>query len=221
MLLKCNFCDPTLTKKDRESGLKSTKSIDIDKDNYVKDEKNKYYHVECYTHHLIKRKKLSKEEAEEKTKEREDVLKEELEELKNKDKFYQWIKSFYDAALPAYYCTQISNIVKGEHEKTNEPIGYHILLDIYEKMRLYLIKNAAKKNFKTTGQRMNYDLAVVIGNYGDYKSYIEKQKSEVETTKTTTTTLSDQKKVSNALKKKEEKEDENFNLYDVLDDILL
>jgi hypothetical protein len=221
LLLKCNYCDPTITKDMREQGLKPTKSINSEVDGYVKDEKNKYYHVECYVQHLMKRKKMGEEEAREKLKIQMDLVKAELKEMEEKDKFYKWIMNFYDSSLPAYYCTKITEIINGQYEKVNEAIPYGTLLDIYEKLANFLRKNAFKKDFKNTGQRMNYDLAVVIGKYGDYKKYIEKQKIEQETAKATSDTLEDQTKVNHVLKKKEKAENEDFHLSDVLDELLL
>jgi hypothetical protein len=221
LLLKCNYCDPTITKIMREQGLKSTKSINPEFDEYVKDEKNKYYHVECYVQHLIKRKKIGEEEAREKLKIQLELVKVELKQMEDKDKFYKWIMNFYDSSLPAYYCTKITEIVNGQYEKVNEAISYEVLFDIYDKMANYLRKNAFKKNFQNIGQRMNYDLAIIIGKYGDYKKYIEKQKLEQETTNATNSTLKDQTKVNHVLKKKEVTENEDFNLSDVLDELLL
>jgi hypothetical protein len=221
LLLKCNYCDPTITKIMREQGLKSTKSINPEFDEYVKDEKNKYYHVECYVQHLIKRKKIGEEEAREKLKIQLELVKVELKQMEDKDKFYKWIMNFYDSSLPAYYCTKITEIVNGQYEKVNEAISYEVLFDIYDKMANYLRKNAFKKNFQNIGQRMNYDLAIIIGKYGDYKKYIEKQKLEQETTNATNSTLQDQTKVNHVLKKKEVTENEDFNLSDVLDELLL
>jgi hypothetical protein len=220
LLLKCNFCDPTVTKKMKEEGIKPTKSIDTEADDYVKDDKSKYYHAGCYVQHLIKRKKFSEEDALIKLRIQRDLVQEELKELREKSSFYDWIKQFYDSPLPAYYCTKVSEIVKGVHEKVNEPIPYNILQDIYQKMATYLRKNAAYKNFNNIGQRMNYDLAVVLGNYGDYKNYLAKQKIEKENTKQATTSIEDQKKISKVIRKKEEKS-EDFSLSDVLDDLLL
>jgi hypothetical protein len=221
LLLKCNYCDPTITKIMREQGLKSTKSINPEFDEYVKDEKNKYYHVECYVQHLIKRKKIGEEEAREKLKIQLELVKVELKQMEDKDKFYKWIMNFYDSSLPAYYCTKITEIVNGQYEKVNEAISYEVLFDIYDKMANYLRKNAFKKNFQNIGQRMNYDLAIIIGKYGDYKKYIEKQKLEQETTNATNSTIQDQTKVNHVLKKKEVTENEDFNLSDVLDELLL
>lgn len=204
----------------KEEGIKPTKSINTEVDEFVKDDKGKYYHSNCYLKHLIKRKKISTEEAKNNLEVQKKIIEAELKEMKDKDRFYSWIKSFYESALPAYFCTKINEIIKGTHEKVNEPIPYHVLLDIYEKMEKYLRKNAVNKNFKNTGQRMNYDLAVVIGNYGDYKKYIEKQKIEIEKAKMATVTISDQKKIDTVIKKKESK-DEEFNLSDALDDLLL
>jgi hypothetical protein len=221
MLLKCNYCDPTLTKEMKNKGFKGTKSINTDIDHYIRDEKNKYYHSECYVKHLIKRKKMDENEARDMLEIQTIKFKEELKKQIDKDKFYRWIMSYYDAPLPSYFCMKINEIINGTYEKTNEPIPYITLLDIYDKMGIYLNKNAANKNFKNTGQRMNYDLAVVLGKFGDYKKYIDKQKYEVEKAIMVKETLQDQKKITHVIKNKENKSNEEFNLSDVLDDMLL
>ncbi|MED3562392.1 hypothetical protein [Bacillus xiapuensis] len=221
MLLKCNFCDPVLTKEMRLNGLKNSKSINTETDQYVKDEKNKYYHVECYVQHLMKRKKMGEMEARDKLNVQLEKVQKELKEMEDKDRFYKWIMNFYDTALPAYFCTKISEIISGQYEKVNEPIPYTTLLDIYEMMATFLNKNAFNKSFKNKGQRMNYDLAVVLGKYGDYKSYKERMKNEQDKVEITKEALDDQNKINHVLKKKNEQDDEGFNLSDVLEDILL
>lgn len=221
MLLKCNYCDPTLTKEMKVQGYKGKKSINTETDEYVKDEKNKYYHINCYIQHLIKRKHMDESEAIATMEIQLAKVKQDLKELQEKDRFYKWIMKYYDTSLPSYYCTKVTEIISGTYEKVNEPIPYNILLDIYEKMAIYLNKNASRKMFKNIGQRMNYDLAVVLGRYGDYKNYIEKQKLEKEKTIIVKETLQDQKKISQIIKNKEENNNQSFNLSDVINDMLL
>jgi hypothetical protein len=222
MLLKCNYCDPVITKEMKAQGIKGKKSINTDTDEYIKDEKNKYYHTDCYVQHLIIRKHMNETEAIEKMEFQLIKVKQDLKELQDKDKFYKWIMKYYDTSLPSYFCMKITDIINGTYEKVNEPIPYTVLLDIYEKMSIYLNKNAFRKTFKNIGQRMNYDLAVVLGHYGDYKNYIEKQKLEKEKVVMVKETLQDQKKISQVIKNKENNNDnQSFNLSDVINDMLL
>lgn len=223
MLLKCQVCDPTVTRKMRDDGVKPIKTINTKVDEYVKDEKNKYYHAGCYVQHLIKKKKMSEEEANSKLNERICTTKKELKELEQKDEFYQWIKNYYDASLPAYFCTKVAEIVKGTHERVNEPISYEILLDIYKTMAVYLHKNANRNNIKKTKDRMNYDLAVVIGNYGDYKKYKMKEKQDSLSKIDVENKINDAKRYQDMIgdRVKQSKNDNDFELLDVLEDLLL
>jgi hypothetical protein len=221
MFLKCNYCDLTLTKEMKSQGFKVKKSINTETDEYVKDEKNKYYHTQCYVQHLIQRKRMNENDAKITMEIQLAKVKQDLKELQEKDRFYKWIMKYYDTSLPSYYCTKITEIISGTYEKVNEPIPYIILLDIYEKMSIYLNKNASRKTFKNIGQRMNYDLAVVLGRYGDYKNYIERQKLEQEKTVIVKETLKEQKKMDRILKNKEENDNQSFNLSDVINDMLL
>ncbi|PKR83523.1 hypothetical protein [Heyndrickxia camelliae] len=221
MLLKCNYCDPKISKEMKANGIKPIKTINTSSDQYIKDEKGKYYHVECYVQHLIK-KKYTEEEARKKLEERMEITKNEIQETLDRDEFFQWIKNYYDSSLPSYFCMKVSEIVKGTHDQVNEPISYVTLLDIYRTMAVYLHKNAMKKNFKKTGQRMNYDLAVVIGNYGDYKKYKERERQSNLSKIDIESKIHESKNYSNIIKKvnKKDKNDE-FDLLDVMDELLL
>jgi hypothetical protein len=221
MKYKCNFCDPTVTKKMKEEGIKPTKSIDTEKDEFVKDDKGKYYHLECFKSHLTKRKKLSEDEIEELLLERLEITKQENKENEEKDNFLQWIMDFYDGSLPAYFLKKLQSVREGKYQGLNESIDYFTLLDIYQHLEKYLRKIAGQKNLKNVTQQMNYDLAVVVGNYGDYKRYKAKQVLEQDKTEVAKKTVSEQSKIKTALDKKKNNDGDNFSLHDVMDDILL
>lgn len=205
----------------KEEGMKPVKSIDTDKNQFIKDEKKKYYHTDCYKLHLAKRFKLTEEEIQQKLDERLEVTIKEVEEAAEKDLFLKWIMDFYDGSLPSFFLKKLQSVRDGSHEGINEPITYDTLLDIYKQMEKYLRKVAAHKNIKKVPQQMNYDLAVVIGNYGDYKKYISQQKLDIEKAANAIKTVDDQKKIETAITKKKESDEQGFNLSDVLDDILL
>jgi hypothetical protein len=215
LLYKCNYCDPKVKR-----GEKPIKSIDTDKDDFVKDEKGKYYHLDCYKLHLKKRKKKTDEEIEKLVAERLELQKNEMKEVESKERFYRWIMDYYNSDLPAYYCIKVNSIRKGNHEQVREPVDYDTLLDIYMHMANYLNKLAAKKQFKSIGSRMNYDLAVVIGNLGDYKRYKEKLKAQENEINEIHKRIADKNVVKKALIKKEESEEE-FNILDIMDELLL
>lgn len=216
MFYKCNYCDPKVKK-----GEKQIKSINTDKDEYIKDDKGKYYHLNCYKLHLKNRKKKSDEEIEEIVAKMVELRKSELQEAESKDKFYNWIKDYYNADLPSYFCIKVNSIRKGTHEQVKEPVNYETLLDIYMIMANYLNKLAAKKRFKSIAQRMNYDLAVVIGNLGDYKRYKNKVLEEESKVKMIDKSIDDNIAVKEALHKKEVSKEDDFNIIDIIDELLL
>jgi len=217
MLYKCNFCDPKLTREMKEQGLKPIKTIDTDYDEYLKDEKGKYYHVDCYRQHLRKRKKMNEEDIELKVEERIEISKIEVLENEKKREFLNWVMDFYDGSLPTYFLKKLQMVREGTYEGLREPIDYETLTDIYSYMANYLNKIAAKKKLKSA-QRMNYDLAVVIGNYNDYKAFKERQKKnsvdKVEIDKHTAVT--EKVKKAEKIKKKDE-----FDITDFMDELLL
>lgn len=220
MLYKCNYCDPTLTRKMREEGVKAKKSINTEIDEFVKDEKKKYYHINCFKKHLRERKKMDDESIESLLQERLKVTQEEVKETEQKDKLLKWIMKFYDGSLPTYFLKKLYSIRDGSFEGINEPVTYDTLLDIYIHMENYLRKRAAKMQIQNTTQRMNYDLAIVIGNYGDYKRFKERQKrNQVEETQIIKQTEVD-KKITSVKKHASNKEDD-FDITDVIDELLL
>jgi hypothetical protein len=220
LFLKCNYCDPIAKKvkcdENNPKNGKQIKSINTEMDDFIKGDKGKYYHTQCYINYLTKRKK-SIIEIEEIIKERKIIHQSEIDEANKKDKFLRWIMEFYDGSLPSFYLKKLQSVRNGTHESINEPIDYVTLLDIYQYMANYLNKNAMKKNFEAVGQRMNYDLAVVIGNYGDYKRFKERQeKSSVEEA-----VIDKQLQQDNKLKQKQIKQEKEFDITDVIDDLLL
>lgn len=221
MFYKCNHCDPTITKKMRDQGLKPTKSINVENDSFVKDEKNKYYHIHCFKEHLRKRKKMNEEQIETTLEKRLEITIREMQESEERSNFLQWIMDFYDGSLPSYFLKKLKDVREGTYEGLNEPIEFLTLLDIYEHMANYLKKLAAKKQIQNVTQQMNYDLAVVVGNYGNYKRYKEKQKLEHDKSESATNAINEQEKVQTAINKKKDSQNDEFNLSDVLDDILL
>ena len=128
----------------REQGVKPVKSIDTEKHEFVKDEKGKYFHAECYGYYLLEKKKMSVEEADHKVAERLLITKKEIREQEEKDKFLRWIMDYYDGTLPSYFLKKLKAVREGIYEGLNEPIDYATLLDIYQRMANYLNKIAAK-----------------------------------------------------------------------------
>lgn len=216
MRYKCNYCDP-VTKR----GSTPVKSINTEADDYLRDKNGKYYHDQCYRMYLMENKKMSEESIELLVNELKKEQQKDLDENHEKDKFLRWIMDFYDSSLSSYFLRKLHDVRRGNYRGLNEPIDYATLLDIYGHMKVYLNKNASKKQFDNMGQRMNYDLAVVVGNYGDYKKYKEK-KREQEIIKCD---LEEELTRSSIYKRNVEQKTNNdkgdFTISDIIDDLLL
>ncbi|GED73054.1 hypothetical protein BRE01_67560 [Brevibacillus reuszeri] len=212
MKLKCNYCDP-----------KNVKSIDSETDDFIRDnDTKKYYHTDCYMLHLKTRKRLTDEEIETRVSERVAYREQEIREMIDKNNFFQWLMNYYDAALPSYFYMKVQSIRTGKHELVKDPVNYETLLDIYQHMESYLNKIAAKKQMSVSS-RMNYDLAVVIGNMGDYRRYKAKQLTANVEAMEIETRLEDGKIVQEIHRQRREKNKRanEFDITDVMDELLL
>lgn len=213
MNYKCQLCDPVTPK-----GTTPIKTINSETDEFIND-KGKYYHKNCYKRFLLNKKGVSVQEAERIYNER---LKETLliaNESNQKDKFLKWVMEFYDGSLPSYFLKKLKSVREGTHEGIPEPITYETLLDIYKNMENYLRKLAAQKQIQDDTQRMNYDLAVVVGNYGKYKRFKEKQRLNEGDKKQIDKQIEVTNKVNNI--KIESNSDKEFDIADVINELLL
>lgn len=217
MLLKCNYCDPTVKR-----GEKQVKTIDTDLDDYIKDERGKYYHTDCYKLFLKIKKKKSDDEIIKIIKDRKEVQELEMKETISKDKFLKWIMNYYDSSLSGYFLKKLQAVRNGTYQGINEPIDYDTLLDIYIHMANYLNKNAIKRGVNSISNRMIYDLAIVVGNYGDYKRFRDKQRQNLIDTREIEENIERakliEKRKSQSVDMSKEKD---FNIADIIDDLLL
>ncbi|RNB59418.1 hypothetical protein EDM57_04560 [Brevibacillus gelatini] len=216
MKLKCNYCDPTVKK-----GQKQVKSIDTDVDDYIRDPSTKkYYHTECYRLHLKLRKGMTNEEVERMVSERLAAREQEMQEKVERDRFFKWLMEYYDSDLPSYFYMKVNSVRTGEHKLVKEPVDYATLLDIYQHMANYLDKLALKKQMSVSN-RMNYDLAVVIGNLGEYKRFKAKQMMSDSETKEIEQRIEDRKIIERIHKNNQDNKHENFSITDIMDELLL
>ena len=175
MKLKCHECDEKTIKELKkqgnhldENGKKIVvKSINTDTDDYLKINV-RYYHEECFRKKLTSSKKYDSHEIESIINNHKLEFRKARMLTESRDKFYQWIKDHYKVALPAYYCMRVDKIAKGEDEKVYGSISYDEFLDMYTMLIHYLAKQTMGKQFKNIAQRMNYELAIVIGQYENY-----------------------------------------------------
>lgn len=215
--LKCAFCDPVT----RRGSKLVIKSIDTDIDDYLRDEKGKYYHTACYKEYLKSKKNKNDDEIAEIINRCKSEQEEVLKEAREKDKFLKWIMEYYEtSSLSSYFMKKLQEVRTGRYQGLKEPIDYVTLLDIYNIMKNYLNKIASKKHFSNIGQRMNYDLAVVIGNYGDYKKYKQKQVEKEDINKQVDDNIEINKRYKEVKKTVDESKTNDFHVSDIIDDLL-
>lgn len=210
---RCQYCDKP-----------GQQTINMEKDEIVKIPKNYcrfkngYYHLNCFKEYLSVKKKLSSEEIEIKIKDLQQLMKEEIQEEKDKDNLAEWLENYYNANIPTYIFMKINDAVSGKNKLIKDEVNYNMLLEIYKKMSNYLNKIAIKKHFLKIEQRMNYDLAVVLNNINEYKKYKIKQESLEHETKE----IDELIKVTDATRKiKENNKQEDFNIVDSMQDLIL
>jgi len=158
MLRKCYKCDG-----------RNEKSIDTTKGKYIYDT-GKYYHYDCYLQKIIKKNKISKEDAIIEA-DRIFNLRIEIEKEKQiEDDFYQMIMKMYNLPLPNYFFMKVKKVVNGTYKKEMpQRITYKELTDMYSNkhMRLRLDKIAFSSKIKQD-ERFNWDLAVIFNEYPRY-----------------------------------------------------
>lgn len=217
MKVRCYYCD----KRD-EKTKKWSRSLDKDKQDYVK-KNNKNYHTKCYIKFLKNKGKKNNEidleiyHLKEKMEEHENKIK-----LKNKPKndLCDWIMNYYNIdVLPTGFFHRLTSITKGEYAKARVKISYEELLDIYKKMAGYLNKVAMNKGgFDNQSGRLYWDLAIVVNNYNDYKKWKESIHQSDENRKKIDKMIESDRIVSKIKEKNVEKE---FNILDDIEDLLL
>lgn len=217
MNYKCQYCDPVTRR-----GEKPVKSINIEEDDFIKLLTGKYYHTECYREYLRNQTKtsFSEEEIDSKILEIKKRQEEEIQEAKEKDKFLQYIMDLYDCTLNSYFLKKVNAIRKGEDEKVSDEVTYFEMLEIYQYMKGYLNKASSKKAFQNKSQRMNYELAIVVGNIGDYREYKQKMRERQEDEQQTDHSILQMDKVNIKNLPKKKKKDEGITRED-MDDLLL
>lgn len=173
------------------------KEIDITKDDYLK--KVRFMHADCYKLKYSKKFKglineqiqlirdqmsIEKKEQDEKILEKErkslEAKKKELERNNNRNLFINYIKETYDiTTIPKHFYIKLSSINNGTYQGMSEGITYEDLLYIFQRKQRYFdtvcLRNTSKgKEIKGIG-RVNYDLAIAINLYDEYKEWKRKQ----------------------------------------------
>ena len=104
----------------------------------------------------------------------------EIDRNKNKEDFLQYIREEYDISnFSKMFYIKVAEINNGTYKGMNEGISYEDLLFMFKRKQQYL--NKINERNKSIGKsikgisRVNYDLAVIIGMYDEYKEWKRKK----------------------------------------------
>lgn len=143
-----------------------------------------------------------------------------------KDMVYRFIvKHYHPTNIPYYVWNKLEEIYNGTYKDMTKSIPPNHLLDMWKRQIDALDKMHNKMELEGKHldpvQKINYDLAVLIGKYDSYLSWREKQRIiEVERIKNKYDTTSIRPIVDkNAIKANENKGEDTFNFDDLVDDI--
>ena len=104
----------------------------------------------------------------------------EAERIKNRKLFLDYIKDTYDiSSFPKNFYIKLAEINNGTYRDMSEGISYEDLLFMFNRKQQYLNKinnknNSIGKEIKGIS-RVNYDLAIIIGLYDEYKEWKRKK----------------------------------------------
>lgn len=144
----------------------------------------------------------------------------------NKDLVYRFIvKQYNPTNIPYYVWNKLDDIYSGTYKDMTRGIPPEHLLDMWKRQMAALDKMHNKMEhegkYLDPIQKINYDLAVLIGKYDSYLNWIEKQRIiEVERIKNNYDTTSIRPIVDkNVVKSNENKSGDTFDFDDLVDDI--
>ena len=152
--------------------------------------KKVYYHERCFRELAIKRssRKNSSPDWKEALDDNLSQVKKDAEYMINygigHNALYDHIVEHYDVVtVPPGSKRLMEDVVGGEYKGKSKPIPYRDFAQCWIELQKDIDKiySYNKQNGKqmTTMQRLNYDLAVVVGRYPDWKKAKEKHKAEV------------------------------------------
>jgi len=163
---KCFLCD-----KGKE------KTINTATDDFIKTKRG-YAHTDCYKIYMTTRARprLTQEEVIVEIARLKNKYSDKVKEIEYKDKLCALIKDYYEVNLPSYFFTRLVEITNGTHKSLREEITYCELYEMYsnEKMMRKLDKIAFNKGIQKD-KRLMWDLAIMVGEYENYKKAKLKQ----------------------------------------------
>ena len=169
---KCQICDG-----------KNEYSINIDADDFImikKGQASEYYHTQCYYIYLITKKKMTEQESLLEIQRIKSLMIEEVEDKKYREKLCGLIMDLYNISfLPKYFFIRLSEINRGTYKNIKEAISNFELFEMYSNQKLIakLEKIAIKKDIKKDN-RLYWDLAIILGEYENYKKWKRQSSSK-------------------------------------------
>lgn len=169
---KCQICDG-----------KNECSINIDVDDFImvkKGQVSEYYHTQCYYIYLITKKKMTEQESLLEIQRIKSLMIEEVEDKKYREKLCGLIMDLYNISfLPKYFFIRLSEINRGTYKNIKEAISNFELFEMYSNQKLIakLEKVAIKKGIEKDN-RLYWDLAIILGEFENYKKWKRKNPSD-------------------------------------------
>jgi hypothetical protein len=225
--------------------FKCKEDIDILNEDYIKENKQ-CFHMNCFIdkqnikglseeainekikvlrQQMAEEQKIKDQKELEKVQKKNSIFRDKLLDEEYKKQFITWIQEVYNINnLDKSFYIKLANINNGTYKDLQERISYEDLLYMFKTKQSYLDKIANDKikkgqPFQDSKHRLNFDLAVIINKYDSYKQWKEKQKLlEIEVKKDLE--IKKDKGIDiNKLNNNRKKQENNYNIEDILNDI--
>lgn len=141
-----------------------------------------------------------------------------------KEEINQFILSEYDLTIiPSSVWQKLSNIYFGTFRGMSVGIPPEELIDMWRRKIDYLNRvasqNVTKGKSMNIGQRINYDLSILVNKYDDYKKWKESQKILESDTQYISNNSSLDTSIINEVSRKVTNKNEDSEISDLVDDI--
>lgn len=227
---KCNLCKELIDIKGDKDKLIIVNGV--------------YYHIDCFIQSkMAQKRKWSLEKCQQYISDHADNTENEVNQIldeinqikeikvnKEKEKSLRlqitdWIYKAYNVNfLPKYFFTKLDTVYKGTYKNLKTPIPVEDLFDMW-KQRINdfdkIAENNRKKGKEMSGvNRINYDLAILVGKYDSYLSWKEKQKlAQADIKKTIAEKVNINYNNIKPTDNERTKENKNLDINDILDEI--
>lgn len=226
---------------------KCKEDIHIKQHEYIKDKV--YFHIDCYIEkrrnrnisdkviqeeikiikqQMLEEQKIKDQQELEKVKKKNSVFRDKILDEEFRKQFLDYIQEIYNInSLDKSFYIKLANINNGTFKDLKERISYEDLLYMFKTKQSYLDKLASDKvrkgqPFKDNKSRLNFDLAVIVNKYDNYKEWKEKQKLlEIEEKKEEVRLKKDKVDLNKIVKNNlnNNRTNSNYSIDDILNDI--